>query len=137
VAVDTLRAFDGQLSGKLEFGQGKAQNAYVQNWKQAADSVRWPVRLREPATFEVAIAYDAPKSAAGGSFTVKLGEQSLTGQVAESSGAPVSLGRVTLPAGNLEITVQGTKLQGDELMRLRALTLTPTTGAVSSLRAGP
>ena len=27
--------------------------------RKPSDSVRWPVRLREPATFEVAIAYDA------------------------------------------------------------------------------
>ena len=72
VPLDTLRAFDGQLQGGLEFAQGKAQNAYVQAWKQPGDKVAWPVRLREPASFEVAISYDAPKSSAGGAFVVKV-----------------------------------------------------------------
>ena len=73
----------------------------------------------------MAIAYDAAKSSAGGTFVVKVGDKSLPGQVAETPSAPVSLGRVSLPAGNFDIVVEGTAIKGDELMRLRALTLTP------------
>ena len=55
VPVDTLRAFDGKLQGGLDYGAGKARDAYVlRAGPSPTDSVRWPVRLREPATFEVA-----------------------------------------------------------------------------------
>ena len=132
VSADSLRAFDGELRGQLAFGQGKTRDAYVQNWKRMEDSVRWPVRLREGGSFEVAIAYDAEKKSAGGTFAVKLGATTLTGQVTETPAAPVSLGRVTLPAGNFEIAVEPTKIQGDELLRLRSVTLTPAPVAVSA-----
>ena len=131
VAADTLRAFDGKLEGQLNFAQGKAENSYVQGWKRPADRVVWPVRLREPASFEVAVSYQAPASSAGGTFVVKIGDKSLPGTVTETPAAPVSLGRVSLPAGNFDIVVEGTAIKGEELMRLRALTLTPATGAVS------
>ena len=45
--------------------------------------------------------------------------------MAATPGQPVALGRVTLPAGRFEITVEPTAIKGDELMRLRALQLTP------------
>jgi hypothetical protein len=131
VAADTLRAFDGKLEGELTFAQGKAENSYVQGWKRAGDRVVWSVRLREPASFDVAVSYNAPKASAGGTFVVKVADKSLAGQVAETPSAPVSLGRVSLPAGNFDIVVEGTAIKGEELMRLRALTLTPATGAMS------
>jgi hypothetical protein len=138
VATDTLRAFDGKLEGQLDFAQGKAENSYVQGWKRAGDKVVWPVRLREPASFEVAVSYNAPASSAGGAFVVKVGDKALPGTVAETPAAPVPLGRVSLPAGNFDIVVEGTTIKGEELMRLRALTLTPASGAISSLsNAGP
>jgi hypothetical protein len=103
----------------------------VQGWKRAGDRVVWSVRLREPASFDVAVSYNAPKASAGGTFVVKVADKSLAGQVAETPSAPVPLGRVSLPAGNFDIVVEGTAIKGEELMRLRALTLTPATGAMS------
>jgi alpha-L-fucosidase len=124
VPVDTLRAFDGKLQGGLEYGAGKARDAHVLNWTRTSDSVRWPVRLREAASYEVAIVYDVETpGSAGGTFAVKLGDKTLTGTVAPAQG-PVALGRVTLPPGSFEIAVEATKIQGGELFRLRGLTLT-------------
>ena len=54
VATDTLRVFDGQLHGRLRFGPGKKTDAYVQNWSNPEDFIRWSVRLNEAATFDVA-----------------------------------------------------------------------------------
>jgi alpha-L-fucosidase len=141
VASDTLRAFDGQISGGLEFGQGKARDAYVLGWKKAGDSVSWSVRLRQPATFKVAVQYDASKPSAGGAFVVKAGAETLEGKVEPTPEQPLSLGQVTLPEGTSTITVEGTRLVGEELFRLRALILTPTSdrpaGKSASLGAIP
>ena len=54
---------------------------------------------------------------------MKLGDQQLTGGVTETPGQPVALGRVTLPPGRFDIAVEGTAIQGGELMRLRGLHL--------------
>jgi alpha-L-fucosidase len=133
VSLDTLRAFDGKLTG-LSFGAGKARDSYVLNWNQPSDSVRWPVRLKQAATFEVAIAYDAEPASAGSTFAVKFGEKTLSGTVGKTPSAPVSLGRVSLPAGAFEIAVEATNIQGGELFKLRALTLTPVGDAIAELR---
>jgi alpha-L-fucosidase len=126
VPVDTLRAFDGRLQGRgLRFGTGKTRDAYVHGWSDAAASVRWPLRAREKVTFEVLVSYDAPATSAGGAFAVKLGATSLPGTVAETPAAPVSLGKVTLEPGPHDLAVEATKIQGGELMRLRAVILKP------------
>jgi alpha-L-fucosidase len=131
VSVNNLRAFDGELKGALTYGAGKARDAHVLNWTQPGDSVRWSARLREPATFEVAVSYDVETPAsAGGTFLVKLGDKTLSGTVSTTRG-PLGLGRVTLPAGPLEIAVEPTKIQGPELFRLRAVTLTPVTEVIT------
>jgi hypothetical protein len=137
VPADTLRAFDGQLKGGLGFGAGKARDAYVIGWDSPGDSVRWPVRLRQAASFDVAIAYDAEPASAGGAFTIKLGDKTLTGTVAKTPAAPVALGRISLPAGAFEIAVEGTKIQGGELFKLRGLTLTPAGEALSRGESAP
>jgi alpha-L-fucosidase len=125
VAVDTLRAFDGQRQGALAFGAGKTRDAYVEKWTDLGQSMRWPVRLREAMTFDVAISYDAEAASAGGTFVVKLGGRSLAGTVEKTPGRPIPLGRVELSPGAFEIAVQPTLLKGGELMRLRGVTLTP------------
>jgi alpha-L-fucosidase len=132
VATDTLRAFDGKLQGGLAYGAGKARDAHVLNWTQPTDSVRWPVRLREAGVFEVSVSYDLEQpGTAGSTFVVKIGEKSLPGTVAPAPKGPLSLGRVTLPAGSFEIAVEPTRIQGPELFRLRALTLTPVSEAIT------
>jgi alpha-L-fucosidase len=140
VASDTLRAFDGQPSDGLEFGAGKARDAYVLGWKRANDSVSWSVRLRQQTTFQVAILYDADKASAGGTFTVKGGDDTLDGKVEPTPGRPVPMGKVTLPEGITTIAVEGAQLVGEELFRLRALILTPVPerpGKSASLGAIP
>ncbi|HWI57890.1 MAG TPA: alpha-L-fucosidase [Bacillota bacterium] len=123
---NTLRIFDGQLRGKtLRFGAGKVRDAYVENWSKASESIAWPVRLTEPASFEVGISYDAEAASVGSSYRVKLGPQTLSGTVKPGKELSVSLGRVRLEPGAFEVQVAPTQIHGSELMRLRKLTLTP------------
>jgi hypothetical protein len=126
VTSDTLRAFDGQRHGKtLRFGAGKARDAFVEDWSEPKDFMAWPVRLNQPARYEVLAVYDAEAGSAGGTYTVKLGKPSLPGTVREGKNLQVSLGQVQLEAGPLDIEVVPHEIKGTELMGLRALVLKP------------
>ena len=126
VPVDTLRAFDGERIGRgLSFGAGKTRDAWVHGWSRSDAAVAWPVRLGAPATYQVGIAYDADEKSAGGQYRVRVGNEVLAGTVERTPGAPVTLGKVHLQPGAFEIRVEAVRIAGDELMRLRGLTLTP------------
>jgi hypothetical protein len=122
---ETLRAFDGELHGGLKFGPGKKTDDYVINWTKQNQSVTWPVRLNEAAIYEVSANYAAPAESAGGTFTVSFGPQAVKGEVKPGTSQIVSLGRVSLLPGSFEIKVAATKINGDELFRLRSLELKP------------
>jgi len=120
---DTLRAFDGKLHGKLRYGPGKKTDDYVMNWTSTNEFVSWPVRLDQPATYDVAINYAAEKDSAGGTFTVSLGSQTLDGMVHAGDPQIVPLGRVSLKPGVFEIKVAAKEIKGGELFRFRNLEL--------------
>jgi alpha-L-fucosidase len=128
VPTEVLRAFDGKLVGNLQYGSGKARDAYIENWKEPGQSVRWPVRLREKVTYDVAISYDSEKESIGNNFLVKVGGKVFQGKVAETPKAPVVLGSVTLGPGETELAVEGIGERTGELMRLRGLVLKPKRG---------
>jgi alpha-L-fucosidase len=128
---DTLRAFDGEVHGGLRFGDGKKTDDYVMRWTNLNQSVNWPVRLNQAATYEVFVNYDAPKKSAGGAFEVCFGEKMLAGTVAENKDAAIPLGRVSLKAGAFGITVCARKIKGEELFRLRSLVLEPVPNAAT------
>ncbi len=120
---DTLRAFDGELHGHLRFGPGKKTDDVVMDWTHTSESVTWAVRLDRPAAYEIFANYDAAKDSAGGVFTVSLGSHTLVATVKANTNKPVSVGHVTLDPGVFEIKVEGDKLNGDELFKLRNLEL--------------
>jgi len=120
--IDTLRAFDGVPHGKLRYGPGKKTDDYVMDWT-SGKSISWPVRLNEQAKYEVLINYVATDDSAGGTFAVKLGAQTLNGVVKAGNPQIESLGTVSLEPGVLEITVSPVQIAGNELFRLRSVTL--------------
>jgi hypothetical protein len=124
IGQETLRVFDGNLHGKsLRFGAGKTRDAYVENWRNPADSISWTVRLTEPATFRINLVTDAERGSAGGTFVLKAGEQNLAGRVQPGENVSVSLGTLHLQPGTFEIQLLPSKIQGAELMRPRSLVL--------------
>ncbi len=144
VAADTLRAFDGVLKGKLKFGPGKKTDDVVLEWTTTDKEVVWPVRVNEPGTFEVAINYDAPgekkskvaegdagkevqraQKGAAGTYAVTVGGKEFSKPVRQGSAVKEKLGSVTLEPGTYEIRVSPREITGEELFRLRNLTLIP------------
>ena len=145
VSANTLRTFDANLEGKLDFGPGKISDSWVKNWTRKEDAVVWPVRLNEKATFEVSAVYDAPsdsktnkvaegdegkelvaaRSGAGGTYEVQIGTQTLTYNVRLGINVTEPLGKVTMTPGTTTIRVAAQNITGEELMRLRSIILKP------------
>jgi alpha-L-fucosidase len=122
--TQTLRTFDGQLQGKgIRFGPGKKTDAYVIQWTKLDQSVWWDVRLDEPGTFAISASYDAPDS--GGTYSVKIGDQTLSGTVKNGKLQSDVLGTVQLKPGRYKIEVTPIKIVGEELMNLRSVILAP------------
>jgi hypothetical protein len=145
VPVDTLRAYDGARKGRLLYGPGKKTDDVVQNWTNPECAVVWPVRLNETATFEVAINYDAPaaikqaklaegdagkesihaRKGAAGTYGVMVNGQEFIKPVRQGSAVKETLGIVKLEPGSYEIRVFAKDITGEELFRLRHVTLKP------------
>jgi hypothetical protein len=120
-----LRVFDGSLAGRhIAFGQGKKENAYVEQWSQNDSRVGWTVRTTEPATFDVQAIYDADPASAGSTYSVRIASQALMGVVQPGKEQSHPLGAVRLEAVTHELRVDPVKIVGPELMRLRSLVLT-------------
>ncbi len=125
-AAETLRTFDGELHGKgLKAGPGKKTDAYIENWSRADEFISWPVRLAAPASYDVAVVYDAGDDSAGGEFKVKIGGQTLSGTVEAGKNMSTPVGQVRLDAGTFEVELLSGMIKGGELMRPRSVVLTP------------
>jgi len=142
---NTLRGFDANLIGNLQFGSGKTKDAWVGNWTRQDDAVVWPVRLNARTTFELALVYDAPPDGKGGKVTtgdagkertraskgangtyiVQIGGQRVERKARSGLNVRDELGRLILEAGAFDIRVSAKEITGAELMRLRSIVLTP------------
>ncbi len=145
VTEDDLRAFDAKLVGNLKFGPGKKSDNWVLNWTAKDDAVVWPVRVKEKTNFEVSINYDAPHGIKGGNtvegdagkelavhhegtggiYVVSIGKKEFVKTVRTGAQVTETLGRVVLEPGSYDIRVAAREIAGQELFRLRRLTLTP------------
>ena len=145
IPSDALRGFDAKLEGNLSFGPGKTGDAWVKNWKGTDDAIVWPVRVNGSSTFEFTLVYDAPNDTArnrivdgdagkelikankgsGGIYTVAIGPKTFTAPVKTGLRVTEPLGRVTLPSGNHEIRISANEITGEELFRVRQITIKP------------
>lgn len=119
---DTLRAFDGELHGKLKYGPGKKTDDVVQNWTETNQFISWPVRLNEAATYNVFINYDTTNSVTN-AFTVSFGSQTLEGTTQKNKDESLPVGKVSLKPVTFEIKVAAKEIKGSELFKLRNLEL--------------
>ncbi|HEV3417384.1 MAG TPA: alpha-L-fucosidase [Pirellulales bacterium] len=125
-----LLGFDAEARGKgFKYGDGKAAAYFVAGFKRPSDSLGWKVRLNELATFDVSVKYSTTSTQETGSYLVKFDRQSLEGQVQPTRGAKdiqtVKLGQIKLSAGEEEILLQPTQINGGDLMQFFELILTP------------
>lgn len=143
IPSDTLRGFDAKLEGNLSYGPGKTTDAWVKNWTKKSDAIVWPVRVNQSSTFDFTLVYDAPHDTArnrivdgdagkellkankgsGGSYTVAIGPKNFTASVKPGLRVNETLGRVTLPPGNHEIRISANEITGEELFRVREITI--------------
>jgi hypothetical protein len=123
--ANELHVYDCTTLGPgLCYNPGQIHRDNVKNWRKLDGFVSWDCRLARPAEFEVTATYVAGKDN-GGSYLVEVGGRKLTAEVKPNDDKPVSLGRVNLPAGPVEITIRATEITGKELMNLRSIELTP------------
>ena len=145
VPADTLHVFDGQIRGGLKYGTGAKGRDVVMNWTKSNAAVVWPVRLNQKTFCEVFINYDAPAGSkteklvegdagkeisrasggAGGTCMIKIGGKEFACEIKRGSNIEKSLGKITLEPGSHELRVEGVKITGEELMRLRKIILKP------------
>ncbi len=127
-----LLAFDAVLHGKgLSYGDGKTDRYYVQGFKQMNQWLSWKIRLNTSADFDVVLKCTGTTQS-GGSFILEVAGQQLkvnissfgkNGEVKESV-----LGRIKLPAGNIEILLKPDVIKGQDLMQPLELMLIPIAG---------
>jgi len=124
-SANQLRVFDGHLegTGTIQFGQGKKENAYVEQWSRTDDSVSWSVRVTQPVTLDVTATYDAQPESVGGMFAVNCGNDKLVAFVKAGQEQTQRVGTLHLGPGDHQIKVQALQIAGKELMCLRSLTL--------------
>ncbi len=145
VLSNDLHVYDSQLVGKLRFGPGKKTDDVVLDWNDENEFVQWTVRIHDKASFDIEIQYDAPAATGGGrtvdgdagkesvarlggssgTYIVSIGDQKFTKKVVTGIGRLEALGKVTLEPGNYQINLKAKEISGEELFRLRRLTLTP------------
>ena len=138
--TNELSVFKAELLGQTpelkywKLSQGMSDSAHVKGWTQRSCAVRWPVRVAQSCDFDVIVHYDTPgkwgapprPNQYGGAFSVKIGGHTMHGEVAsQGMDIAVELGRVSLQPGKLDILVSADKITGEELMRLKNITLRP------------
>jgi alpha-L-fucosidase len=130
VKDNRLLAFDGEVRGKgFKYGDGKTANYWVNGFTDESKTISWNTRVNQPAEFEVSVQYSTPSKEQTGTYKVKIGEQSVEGQVKPTGGAKdlqtAKLGRVKVPAGEQELVLRPEKVDGGDLMNLFEIDLTP------------
>jgi alpha-L-fucosidase len=133
VTTNRLLAFDAVAGSKqIRYGDGKQSRYYVAGLQSPADTLTWPVRLNDPAKFDVKLKYSTTNAQQTGTYTLKVDQKILQGTVKPTASATtleeVSFGSVQLYPGEYEIILQPTDVPkaGVDLMNIFEVTLTPT-----------
>lgn len=114
---------------------------YMHSWTKAQEWLSWSFRVPAPATYEVAIVYNAAAPSAGNTFAIQIGQSTLTGKVQNTGGdksfntlsmatptfKEFTLGKVTLPAtAEGAVSLKPVSIApGSPLMQFHALILRP------------
>lgn len=107
VAQNQLLAFDADAHGKFTYGDGKAGRYYAAGFDKEGDYLAWPVRVNDPARFNVTVRYTASKPV---KLIAQVGEASVAADVYASKDSKgideVSLGLLAIPPGARELRLK-------------------------------
>jgi len=71
--------------------------------------------------------YDGSVDSTGGTFTLTMGTNRLSGVVQQGEKRGVKLGNLDVQPGTFELKLAPEQIHGSELLRLRGITLIPRT----------
>ena len=123
-----LYTFDADLQGRgLSYGDGKINRNYVKNWKETDQSMKWDVRLDEPAIYNVSLSYNTMTKGNSGLVTVEIDgkdyDVSYPAFEERSGQTSVNVGKVQLKKGTHKFVLKGKSFEGGQFMNPIAINL--------------
>jgi len=142
-----LPARDGVPHGNVKRSSGAPNCSYFTNWSGTADKITWNVEVLTPGKYEAVIWYACAPENVGSDIQFSLNGTIATTRIAEAHNPPLrgmendrtkdrgsesyvrdwkplSFGTVELKAGRGELTIQATKVAGQQVGELRMVLLT-------------
>ena len=126
--TNVLYTFDAELQGRgLGYGDGKPNRNYVKNWKNESQSMKWRLRLNEPAEYTLYLDYNTAGKDDKGTVIVEI-----NGKIFEANYPPyherkgsssIRIGKISLPEGAFECNLKGKQYQGNQYMNPIAVRL--------------
>jgi len=125
-----LHVFDSEVHGKkIVFTWTKVNIDYTYGWSDPKEWLEWPLRLTKPETYSVKMVYATKSKEQTGQAMVKVGDKEFPFTIVPTRTAyalsTVTLGEVSLPAGDFSISVKPVEIKGGELFHLREIVLEP------------
>lgn len=117
-----LLAFDARQTGQgLQYGDGKSDKYYVDNWKSSQQWLDWQFRTTTAIQYKVIIKYLAGPDA-GGTFSIDVdgaGQQhTVNNEKKATQMVTEEIGTIVLTAGRHQISIKPVEITGKELMKL-------------------
>jgi arylsulfatase A-like enzyme len=141
-----LPARDGLPHGGVKRSAPAPNCSYFVNWTSTLDRITWDIDVHTAGEYEVTLLYTCAESDAGSIIELSFDGTTLTGKVAPAwdpplitnqdviprppaesilkEFRPLKLGVASLNQGRGELSLRATALAGNEVMHLRAVTLT-------------
>ncbi|NOY42714.1 MAG: sulfatase-like hydrolase/transferase [Planctomycetes bacterium] len=140
-----LPARDAVAHGGIKRSCRHPNCSFLFNWQNTSDKITWDVEVLEPGKYEAQIYYTCAKSDIGSTIELSFGESKLTGTVQTANDPPLrgmehdrvkrvesyvkdfkpmKLGTIELTGGTGQLTLQATKIAGENAMDFRLLLLT-------------
>jgi arylsulfatase A len=140
-----IHAPQSYFTGKLHFASGPGfANDWLTGWTEATDKVWFEIDVVRAGTYRVSLGYVCPKESAGSKLRISAGGQSVEATVKDTVIAPIKLphrdesghgkyrnqklatldvGRLQLPAGRTQLTIEVLSKSGAEVMEFKHVTL--------------
>jgi arylsulfatase A-like enzyme len=140
-----LPARDGVPQGGVRRSAGAPNCSYFVNWKTKEDAMTWDIDVHTAGKYQVEIQYACPAQDVGATVELRFKDRATTGKVAAAWYPPLidmqdrvprkgesimrefrtmTLPALTLPQGRDTLKLRATDIPGQQVMEVRALTLT-------------